>query len=95
MSHKLRKGPKKAVMAKILVAEKRRALRPRATLAVAGRKLDLLSVRILMKLAEPVLKDQQTEAIRKISPNFRSSPRNSTVPEKSAPKTACRPLTVG
>ena len=82
-------------MAQILVAEKRRARRPRATLAVPGRKLDFLSVLILMKLVEPVLKDQQTEAIKKISPNLRSSPKNSTVPEKSAPKTACRPFTVG
>ena len=55
----------------------------------------MLSVRILTKLAEPVLKDQQTEATRKISPNFRSRPSISTVPEKSAPKTAWRPLTVG
>ena len=66
VSHKPRKGPKKAVIAKILVAEKRRARRPRATLAVTGRKLDLLSVLILMKLTEPVLKDQTTERTRKI-----------------------------
>ena len=42
MSQSPRNGPKKAVMAQILVAEKRRDLRPRAILAVAGRKLDLL-----------------------------------------------------
>ena len=91
MSHKPRKGPKKAVMAQILVAENRRALRPRATLDVAGRKLDLLSVLILTKLAEPVLKDQATERARKVS----AAPRACTDPGIFLPKTACRPLTVG
>ena len=81
------KGPKKAAKEKILAEEKKRARRPRAAFAVAGRKLDFLSVRILMKLAEPVLKDQATERARNVSAF--------TVPGTFLPKTACRPFTAG